>query len=79
MLERMGQYIHDREFRFTVFEDKIHIINYQRIILLEDDSVMFHSNQKIVRIKGTNLVLNKLLEDEMLLTGNIQKIEVEND
>lgn len=79
MLERVNQYIYDKEFRFTVFDNRIHIINFKRIIVLEEDLVLLQSNQKKIRIVGTRLVLNKLLDHEMLLMGNIQKIEVEND
>ena len=40
MLERMNHYLNDEEFRFTYFEDKIHIINYKRIIVLEDNYIL---------------------------------------
>ena len=79
MLEKINQYINDKEFRFTVFENRIHITNFKRIVILEEDLVLLQGNQKKIRIVGTNLVLSRLLDHEMLLIGNIQKIEVEND
>ena len=78
MIERMNQYIYDKEFRLTLLDDRIHIINFQKIVVLEENFVLLQSNQKMVRINGTHLVLSKLLDHEMLLIGNIQKIEVEN-
>ena len=79
MLERMNHYLNDEEFRFTYFEDKIHIINYKRIIVLEDNYISFQSKNKMITIIGNNLILNRLLNNEMLISGKIIKIEVKND
>ena len=79
MLERMNHYLNDEEFRFTYFEDKIHIINYKRIIVLEDNYISFQSNKKTIIITGNKLLLKRLLDKEMLITGTILKIEVKND
>lgn len=79
MFDRLSNYINDKEFRFTVYEEKIHITNYKRIISLEDNYISIQSTHKKVSIYGNNLVLNKLLDNEMLLTGNISKIEVINE
>lgn len=76
MLERVDRFLNDREFRFTIYENKIHIINFKQIMTLEDNNVSFKSNKKIIHITGTNLVVRKLLEEEMLITGTISKIEV---
>ena len=48
MLDRLTNYINDNTFRFTVYENTIHIINYKRILILEEDKISFQSkNQKI--------------------------------
>ena len=79
MFNCISNYINDKEFRFTVYEDKIHIINFNRIITLEDNLISLLSNNKKINIKGLNLVLVKLLDNELLIKGNITNIEVLND
>ena len=79
MLNRMSQYLNDLDFRFTVYEDKIHIMNYQRIISLEENYISLQSNKKRIKIKGKDFILKKLLDNEMLIKGTITSIEVEND
>ncbi len=79
MHEKLSNYINDKEFRFTVYENKIHIMNFTRIITLEENYVSFQSYHKKIIIEGNRLALQKLLEKEMLISGNITKIEVEND
>jgi len=75
----ISNYINDKEFRFTVYENKIHIINFNKIITLEDNYISLLSNNKRISIKGSNLVLVKLLDNELLIKGNITSIEVLND
>ena len=79
MFNSISNYINDKEFRFTVYEKKIHIINFKRIITLEDNYISLLSQNKKINIKGINLILNKLLDNELLIKGEISNIEVLND
>ena len=60
----------------TVFEDKIHLINYKKLLVLEDEKIVLSTNNTIVTITGEKLSLKKLLQNEVLLSGVIRKIEV---
>lgn len=75
----ISNYINDKEFRFTVYNNKIHIINFNKIITLEDNYISLLSNKKKINIKGSSLVLLKLVDNELLVKGNISNIEVLND
>lgn len=75
----ISNYINDNEFRFTVFNNKIHIINFNKIITLEDNYISLLSTNKRINIKGNKLILLKLIDDEMIIKGNISNIEVLND
>ena len=79
MLERLYHYVEDKEFRFTIYEDKIHIINYTRIITIDRDRISIKSKNKKIILKGNNFILSKLLENEILILGTITNIEVENE
>ena len=78
MFKFINNYLNDKEFRFTVYEDKIHIINFNKIITLEDNYISLLSINKKINIKGLNLVLIKLVDNELLIKGNINSIEVLN-
>ena len=79
MIENVRNYIKDLDFRFTVYLDKINIINYQKIISLEDDKILLLGGNKKITIRGKNLTLSKLLDDEVLILGEITKIEVDHE
>ena len=79
MLNSLNNFINDNTFRFTVYENMINIINYNKIISLEDNYISILSTNKKILIKGNNLILKKLLDKEILIKGNISNIEVINE
>lgn len=79
MLNRLKEYINDNEFRLTVFSDRVHVMNFLNIVSLEEERISFLTNKGRVIIKGKNLCLNKLLDDEVLISGTIMNIEVDFD
>ncbi len=78
MLEKISNFVNDKEFRFTIYENQIHIINYKKIISLEDDKIIIQGNQRIINIKGNNFKLEKLLNEELLCIGQVQRIELQD-
>lgn len=79
MIDRIYDYVNDNEFRFTVYENKFNAINFKRILSLEDNYISILSENKKITVKGENFVLKKLVKDELLISGIINKIEVVNE
>jgi len=78
MFDRVKNYVIDNEFRLTLYVDMLHMINYTKIISLEENRIVVLSLLKKIIITGSNLHLSRLLEEEILIKGNIEHIEVEN-
>lgn len=76
MLEKISNYVNDKEFRLTLYNDKIHIINYKKIISLENNYLSILCLDKKVLVTGNNLILSKILDNELLIKGTINNIEV---
>lgn len=79
MLERINNYIDNKDYKITLYKDKLHIINYRKLISLDDNYVtILFANMKLI-IKGNNMLLKKILDDELLISGTINNIEVINE
>lgn len=76
MIEKLRNYIKDNEFRLTLLEKKVHVINYSEILSLDSKRISIQTNDNMYVIKGNNLVLNRLLDNEVLIDGVILSIEV---
>lgn len=76
MIENIKDYIKDLEFRFTIYNNRIHIVNYSKILSLKNDKIIISKDRKKYLFKGKNFTLNKLLDEEVLLLGEVTSIEV---
>lgn len=75
MFNRLKNYISDNNFRINIFENCVNIVNYIDIIILEDSRISIKYQDGIITILGNNLSVNKMLDKEMLITGNVGSIE----
>ena len=66
-------YIGENNFRIIIYKDKIDIINYEEIKEISNNKIIIKSNKYVV-IDGKNLRLNKLLNKEVLVIGDIVNI-----
>ena len=74
---RIKNYIEDNEFHFDIFVDHIYIANYEKILSLSDTRVSFVAQNKKITLTGNKLSLIKMLDDELLIQGNLTKVELE--
>lgn len=79
MLERIKKYIVDDEERVIYFDSKVYIVNFIKILDINYENIMVRGKNKLIIIRGNNLSLRKLLEREVLISGDIKTIEVLND
>lgn len=68
--------INEDNFKIIVDNKYIDIINFNKIINITDSLVTIKPNKKI-NIHGKNLKVSKLLNDEIMVIGDIIKIEFE--
>lgn len=76
MINQISNYIQNKTFYFTVFKDKIHIQNYKKIITLEENYLSITAENQRINITGKEFTLKKLVDNELLISGIINKIEV---
>ena len=68
-------YFLDEEFKIIYYSNQIDIINYQEIESFEEESIRIRYQEGLLLIKGKELSVQKLLEDEVVICGKIEKIE----
>ena len=77
MFNNLRDYLNDNSWRINIYNGKINIVNYIDIITLEDNRISIKYESGFIIIKGKNLSVNKLLDSEILITGNICSVEFE--
>ena len=79
MLDRIKKYIVDDEERVIYFDNKVYIVNFFKVLDINYENIIIKGKNKLFVIRGNNLSLRKLLEKEVLISGDIKTIEVLND
>ena len=76
MIKRIVNYIKDNKFKINYINNSVNVVNFDKILEVTDEVVTIIKENKIILIKGYNLRLSKLLDNEILITGLITKIEM---
>lgn len=77
MIRRVIDFVKDEEFEFKMNDKYITVINYSNIDYMEDSKISVrYSNGRII-IKGKKMTVLKLLNNEVLIKGDFDSIEVE--
>ncbi len=75
LINKFRSYLLEEEFKINILKNKVNIVNYKKIKKISLDEIIISSGDGQVIIKGKNLVLSKLLNYEILITGIVQKLE----
>ena len=75
MFRKIHNYLIDDTFRFTVFKDGVYLFNYKEILSLKNNNIVIRG-EFVVEVNGNNLVLNKMLDNEVLITGIVKDIKI---
>lgn len=76
MIKRIVDYIKDNSFRINYINNSVNVVNFDKILEVSSDVITLIKEDKVILIKGNDLKLSKLLENEILITGTINKIEM---
>ena len=76
LINKLNNYLYDREYKIIIKDNSINIINYEEIINFTLNKISVKYKNKIIIIEGQNLVISKMLENELLITGNIFNVRI---
>ena len=76
LINSFRNYILDEEFKINIFKDKVNVVNYTNIVNFTSKEVTIKYDGGLLLVTGNNLSISRLLIDEVLVTGNIEKIEL---
>lgn len=75
IINSIRSYILEDEFKITYLNNRVNIVNYLSIGSIDSNKVIIKYNNGIVSVKGSNLVLSKLMNSEILISGDIYSID----
>lgn len=71
----LRNYCLEEQFKMIYLNNKLNIVNYKSIEHFDSNKIMVKADDNTISIKGKNLVVSRLLNDEILIEGSIEGIE----
>ena len=75
-MNNLREYINPKELKITYLNNKLNIVNFDKIVILTDNKIILLKDKKSITITGTCLTLLKLMDFEILIGGEIKTINL---
>lgn len=75
MFEILKNYLKGEEYYIILYSNFVYVYNYKEIIKFTDSFIGLKLEKMKVCIYGNNLLITKLERKELLIKGNISKVE----
>lgn len=75
-MDRLDNYLYDREYKIIIKENYLNVINYSEIVEFSTARISIKCKRNIITIDGLNLVIAKMIDNEILVTGNISNVSI---
>ena len=76
IINNFRSFLLEDNFEIHIYKNKIDILNYTSMGHFDSNKIIVYSDSGYIIIKGKDLVVTKLLKDEVLITGLIDGIEL---
>ncbi len=74
MFQKLERRIFDRQYRLFLTEDFLNITDISKVLILEPAIILVAIGSIQIEIRGENLVLKQMMDDEILITGTVLQI-----
>lgn len=75
IVNNIREFLYNKKYFISFFETYIHAFNFNSLLALNDSLMELDFSQFRLNIKGRNFVVKKMLKNEILVDGIIEKVE----
>ena len=79
MIRQVINYIKNDDFEVKFNYNYLNIVNYLTINYMENEKISVNYKGGSLIVKGNNLIITKLLDNEILIKGKFTNIEIRRD
>lgn len=72
--DNLINFLYDKEYYIAIYEEYIYVFNYQLLDLLTNELIILVIKNFKLEIHGNNLFITKMLPNEILIKGNVDKV-----
>lgn len=69
------RYINDIDFQIVYINNELNVVNYEKINYMEDEKISLSYKGGILLVVGDKLRVKKLLDNEIIIVGDIRNLD----
>ena len=74
--ENFKKFLYDLDNFITIYENNLHVFNYDKLEKLSSDEIIIKLNNKIIKMIGNDMKIKQMTKQELLINGIILKVEL---
>ena len=76
IMSKLDRYLEDRNYQINIKKNQLNILNFKEIVDFNSNKIVVRCDSNLINIEGKDLIISKLLEDEVLISGIILSIRI---
>jgi len=72
--DNLINFLYDKKYFVNIYDNYIYVFNYEKLITLTSVLIILKLDNFNIEIKGTNLVITKMMPSEILIKGKIKNV-----
>lgn len=73
--DNFKNFLYDLDNFISIYENNLHVFNYEKLNKLSDKEIIIKISNRLLIITGNNLKIKQMTKQELLINGNILKVE----
>ena len=74
MKDNLINFLYDKKYFINIYDEYIHLFNYEELVSLSSKKIELKFKEFNLIIEGSDLFINKMFPNEMLIKGIINKV-----
>ena len=74
MKDNLINFLYDKKYFINIYDEYIYVFNYEELISLSNKKIELKFKEFNLVVNGSNLFISKMLPNEMLIKGIIDKV-----
>lgn len=75
LFENLRNFVLEEDFKVIYLNNKIDVVNYTAVAHFDSNKIIINYKNGSILVSGKNLIVSKLMHDELLIEGSIYKVE----
>lgn len=76
LIDKLNGYLFEKDYKIIIKDNYLNIVNYDEIIDFSLTKVIIRCQTKNIVLEGRNLIIVKMLDNEVLVKGTITNLNI---